>query len=208
MDTLHPLTDLRASGSSLAARSFRTRAKAMAGSHTPIRIFALFAFLFTGCSSSVDPETINKYRAALDESKVSLAQSVALARSSVAGDSASKAEAIGVSAALIVTSDPIYSVGALGGRELHEVRVDIVSGAVVSKSMVSEADDPCPGSIPLDEAIAIAEARVGGEAIKIQPDDDDQCLREVLVLSGEKIWEVKLSREGRVLEVEEADDDD
>jgi peptidase YpeB-like protein len=165
-------------------------------------------FAFAGCSSSVDPETINKYRTALDQSKVSLAQSVTVAQSSIAADEGGKVAAIGVNAALLPESEPVYSVGALGGRELQDVRVDIVTGAVVSKAMVGESDDPCPGSIPLADAITIAEGRVQGRAVKVQPDDDDHCLREVLVLSGDKMWEVKLSREGQVLEVEEADDDD
>ena len=43
--------------------------------------------------------------------------------------------------------------------------------------------------------------------ITIQADDDDKCLREVKVLSGDKLWEVKISREGTVLETEEDDSD-
>lgn len=112
-----------------------------------------------------------------------------------------------VRAALLVESDPEYSVGALGNGSLHDVRVDIVNGSVLSAHVLGALADPCPGSIPLADAIVIAEARVQGSAVQIQPDDDDHCLREVQVLAGATLWEVKLSRDGRVLEVEKADGD-
>jgi hypothetical protein len=157
------------------------------------------ALLVTGCSDSTGPR-ISRLQDALDRSQVSLGQSVATGQASVEGGKAIKA-------ALLVDSEPEYLVNALGGGVMHDVRVNIVSGAVVSKQDRGASNDPCPGSIPIAEAIAIAEARAGGSAVKIQPDDDDHCLREVQVLAGNKLWEVKLSREGQVLEVEEADGD-
>ena len=65
--------------------------------------------------------------------------------------------------------------------------------------------DPCPGSIPV--ADAIAEARMNGTSVSVQPADDDQCLREVQVLAGAVLWEVKLARDGAVLETEKSDAD-
>jgi uncharacterized membrane protein YkoI len=91
---------------------------------------------------------------------------------------------------------------------LHDVRVDAMSGNVLSNTEIGAGDDPCPGSIPLADAMAIAEARVNGVAVKVQPDNDDHCDREVQVLSGNKLWEVKLARDGGILEVEEADGDE
>jgi len=87
------------------------------------------------------------------------------------------------------------------------VRVSIVSGSIISSHVLGAAADPCPGSIPIADAITIAEGRAKGTAVKVQPDDDDQCLREVQVLSGSTLWEVKLDRDGSVLEVEKADGD-
>ena len=83
----------------------------------------------------------------------------------------------------------------------------IVSGSVIASRVVGASADPCPGSIPVADAIGIAEARANGSAVSIGPDDDDPCLREVQVLSGAVLWEVKLARDGAVLEVEKSDAD-
>ena len=155
--------------------------------------------LLTACSDGMGPR-VDMLREALARSKVSLRESVVAGQSSVTGSKA-------VKAALLVEADPQYSVGTLGNGSLHDVRVDIVSGSVVASRVVGASADPCPGSIPVEQAIGIAEARVNGSAVVIQPDDDDRCLREVQVLAGDILWEVKLARDGRVIEVEKSDDD-
>lgn len=155
--------------------------------------------LAAACSDSTGPH-VDKLQQALAQSRVSLSESVRAGESSVSGGMA-------VRAALLVDAAPEYSIGALGSGTLHDVRVDIVSGSVTSSHVVGAGADPCPGSIPLADAIAIAEGRAKGSAVKVQPDDDDQCLREVQVLSGTTLWEVKLDRDGTVLEVEKADGD-
>jgi len=48
---------------------------------------------------------------------------------------------------------------------------------------------------------------MNGTAVSVQPDDDDHCLREVQVLAGDVLWEVKLARDGAVLETEKSDAD-
>ncbi len=166
--------------------------------HT-LSLGACSTVLLAACSDATGPR-IDKLQEALARSQVSLSESVVAGESSVTGGKA-------VRAALLVEADPEYSVGALGNGTLHDVRVHIVSGSVISTHVLGASADPCPGSIPLADAIAIAEGRVNGTAVQIQPDDDDQCLREVQVLSGNTLWEVKLSRDGRVLEVEKADGD-
>jgi hypothetical protein len=155
--------------------------------------------LLSACSDGMGPR-VDKLRETLARSKVSLRESVVAAQSSVTGGKA-------VKAALLLESDPQYSVGALGNTTLHEVRVDIVSGSIVASRIIGASADPCPGSIPIADAIGIAEGRVSGSAVSIEPDDDDHCLREVQVLAGAILWEVKLARDGRVLEVEKSDDD-
>ena len=132
--------------------------------------------LLNSCSNSTGPR-IDKLREALANAQVSLRQSVAAGELSVAGSKAIKAR-------LIVVSDPEYSVGALGNGMLHDVRINIVNGSVIVSRAVGATADPCPGSIPLADAIAIAEAKVGGSAVSVQPDDDDHCLREVQVLTS------------------------
>jgi uncharacterized membrane protein YkoI len=141
---------------------------------------------------------VTRLQDALTHAKVSLRQSVEVGEASVSGGKA-------VKAALLVDAAPEYSVRALGNGTLHDVRLDIVSGSVLASSVLGASADPCPGSIPVADAIAIAEARMNGTAVSVQPDDDDQCLREVQVLAGDVLWEVKLARDGAVLETEKSD---
>jgi hypothetical protein len=143
---------------------------------------------------------VTKLQEAVAQAKVSLGQSVETGEASVAGSKA-------VKAALLVDAAPEYSVRALGNGTLHDVRLDIVSGSVTASSVVGASADPCPGSIPVADALAIAEARMNGTAVSVQPDDDDHCLREVQVLVGDVLWEVKLARDGAVLEAEKSDAD-
>jgi uncharacterized membrane protein YkoI len=143
---------------------------------------------------------VTRLQDAVSQAKVSLKQSVQAGEASVTDGKA-------VKAALLVDAAPEYSVGALGNGTLHDVRLDIVSGSVIVSNIVGASSDPCPGSIPLADAIPIAEARMNGTAVSVQPDDDDHCLREVQVLAGEVLWEVKLARDGAVLETEKSDAD-
>jgi len=143
---------------------------------------------------------VTRLQDALSQAKVSLGQSVEAGEASVTDGKA-------VKAALLVDAAPEYSVGALGNGTLHDVRLDIVSGAVIASNVVGASADPCPGSIPLADALGIAEARMNGTAVSVQPDDDDHCLREVQVLAGDVLWEVKLARDGAVLETEKSDAD-
>ena len=157
--------------------------------------------LLAACSSAdgMGPR-VTKLQDAVTQAKVSLRESVVAGQASVTDGKA-------VKAALLVDAAPEYSVGALGNGTLHDVRLDIVSGSVTASNVVGASADPCPGSIPVEEAIAIAEARANGTSVSVGPDDDDQCLREVQVLSGAVLWEVKLARDGAVLEVEKSDAD-
>jgi len=160
-----------------------------------------YMMLVAACSGAdgMGPR-VTKLQDALTQAKVSLRQSVEIGEASVTGGKA-------VKAALLVDAAPEYSVGALGNGTLHDVRLNIVSGSVVTSSVVGASADPCPGSIPVADAIAIAEARMNGTSVSVQPDDDDQCLREVQVLAGAVLWEVKLARDGAVLETEKSDAD-
>jgi uncharacterized membrane protein YkoI len=168
--------------------------------HAALILGIVIGVLVTACSSSTEPKG-SGYRTAIEQAKVSLEQSVNLGQESVG-------HGVAVKAALLAESNPVFSVGAIGSGAMHDVRVDAQSGAVLSNTEIGAGDDPCPGSIPLAEAIPIAEARIGGHAVQIQPDDDDHCLREVIVLgANDKLWEVKLARDGAILEVEVADSD-
>jgi uncharacterized membrane protein YkoI len=164
----------------------------------PSIVVSFAAVLAVACSGPTERELA--LRAALDQSHVPLRDSVGIARASVE-------DSIGVKAVLLVDAAPVYSVRALASRELRDVRVDIASGAILSTASLGQSPDPCPGAIDLAEAITIAEAEMNGEAVSIGPDDDDACDREVQVMAGETLWEVKLAADGRVIETEESDDD-
>ena len=163
-------------------------------------VSVLSAISLASCSADGMGPRVDKLREALARSKVSLRESVVAGQASVEGGKAVQAE-------LLVESNPEYAVSALGNGSLHDVRVDIISGFVRTSRLVGSSVDPCPGSIPIGDALGIAEAHMKGTAVLIQPDDDDHCLREVQVLAGDVLWEVKLARDGKVLEVEKSDDD-
>ena len=156
--------------------------------------------LLAACSADGMGPRVTKLQEAVAQAKVSLKESVVAGQASVTDGKA-------VKAALLVDAAPEYSVGALGSGTLHDLRLDIVSGSVTTDRVVGPSDDPCPGSIPVEQAISIAEARANGTSVQVGPDDDDHCLREVQVLSGAVLWEVKLARDGAVLEVEKSDAD-
>jgi hypothetical protein len=162
---------------------------------------ALFALLPACSTTTQDPAQNQAIRAALDASEVTLRESVPIAESSLQGSVAVKAT--------FLTRTYVLSVGALSAGALQDVRVDPASGAVLSTAAIPGGAEACDGSVSLAEAIAAAEAAVGGEAVVIQPDDDGDCNREVKVLDGGDIlWEVKVAPDGSVIEEEEADDAD
>jgi len=141
-----------------------------------------------------------KLRAALAQPHIRLADSAAIAEKSVTGSAA-------VEAWLLVDAEPVFAVDAVAEGQAYDVRLGFADGAILSNQANGERRGPCSG-IGLDEAIAIAEAAKGGEAVAVQPDDDDACNREVQVLAGDTLWEVKVGPDGTVLETEVSDDDD
>lgn len=154
-----------------------------------------------GCSSTSETsERAKELRAALDKAELSLADAVGVAE-------ADSSDGIGVKAELLVGDAPVFAVNALATDVLRKVRVDAVSGAVLSAEVGGPASNPCAGSISLAEAISVAEAAVSGEAVAIEPDDDGQCNREVKVLAELTLWEVKVGPDGAVVE-KEVDDEE
>ena len=145
-------------------------------------------------------EKAAKYRAALDKAQLSLADSVKVAE-------ADTVDGIGVRAALLINGDAVFNVGALASIDFRDVRVDIVSGKVLSNVVGANMAQDCPGAISLTAALAAAEAEVGGDAVAIEPDDDGMCNREVKVVESDTVWEVKVGPDGSIVETEEDDED-
>lgn len=160
----------------------------------------LAALLTSACSG--DSEHVAKLRAALAEAELSLSDSVAVAELETS-------QGIGLKAALLVDAVPVFSVGALASDAFHQVAVDPVSGKVLSAQTAAQDAELCSDAVSLSEAIAAAEAEVGGEAVAIEPDDDGYCNREVKVLTSDALWEVKVGPAGNLVEPpEEADDEE
>lgn len=162
-----------------------------------VTVLALSTVLAAGCSS--DDHRRPELRAALDRATIGLRDSVGVALTS--SDST-----VALRAKLVMADSPVYSVGALDRENLMDVRIELASGRVVSTAPVGTASDPCPGSITLAEALAVAEEAAAGDAIAVVPDDDVECAREIQVLSGEILIEVKVAGDGRVLEKELSDE--
>lgn len=152
-----------------------------------------------GCASD-NSDYIARLQSALAQSQISLRESIPVAESTLP-------DSFALQARLHVEAAPVYSVGAWQAGALHDVRVDIVSAAVISTSdLHANAWTDCPGDVGLVDALATAEARVDGVAVAVEPDDDDPCYREIQVLSGDTLWEVKVGSDGSIIEVEVSDE--
>lgn len=149
-----------------------------------------------GCSSN--SEYVQKLRTAVNESQVTLAQTIAIAEHDTQGGA-------GVKARLLVDGDAVFAVGAVEAETLRDFRIDL-QGQIRSSDQVGPGIAPCPGAISLSDAVAVAEREAGGEGVAIVPDDDVACAFEVQVLTADTLWEVKVGSDGTVLESEESDE--
>jgi len=69
-----------------------------------------------------------------------------------------------------------------------------------------QQDGLCEGSISLNAAITAAETETGGTAVEVESNADD-CELDVKVVTADSLLEVTVSKDGSIVEVEEADDD-
>ncbi len=160
-----------------------------------VTVLALSTIL--GCSG--DDHKRPELRAALDRATIGLRDSVGVALTS-------SESTVALRARLVMSDNPVFSIGALDRENLMDVRIELASGRVLSTSPVGTALDPCPGSITLAEALTIAEREAAGDAIAVVPDDDVECAREIQVLQGIMLYEVKVAGDGAVLEKELSDE--
>jgi uncharacterized membrane protein YkoI len=166
------------------------------------RIFAasgiIAVALTAACSSNT--ERMEKLRAALDKAELSLADSVGVAE-------AETSDGVAVDASLLPDASPVFRVGALASSAFQNVRVDAVTGDVISVKSETTSAPECNGAISVAQAIGIAEDAAGGEAVSVEVEHEEgPCMREVTVLTSDTIMEVEVAADGRVLEMEEDDD--
>jgi len=165
--------------------------------NTLYKSFAV-ALLFTLVPACSPEQDNRELRAAVDSAKITLAESVSIAESSIEAGTAVRGT--------LLTKSNVLAVGAVQNTSLQEVRIDPMNGSVLSTNAAGTGS-ACAGAVNLSAAIAAAEAAVNGEAVVAAPDDDDPCDREVKVLDGDDVlWEVKIAPDGSVKEEEVADD--
>ncbi len=159
--------------------------------------FVIPAAILAACANS-PTQGAAAWRDALDRAQISLRDSVQVAESD---------GAVAKEASLRLDGGGVYSVTAKADNTFSDVRVDMFSGSVVSTMAIAYTENGCAGAISLADAIAAAEAvEKDGKAVAAAPDDDGNCDTEVIVLSGDKLWEVKIGPNGDLVEApEEAD---
>ncbi len=130
-------------------------------------------------ASSTDPDT-ESLRAAVNNAKLSLGRSAAVAQENVPSGVAIKAK-------LIPESNPGFSVGASAAARCTTSGSTPRTGRCYP-TVSGGRDDPCPGSYPRG-GHRYWGGRIGGTAVQIHPDDDDRCHREVIVLAdNDQLW--------------------
>ena len=150
----------------------------------------------TGCA---DDHQRPELRAALDAASLSLIDSIGTALEQTQTERAQQAR-------FVMTDANLFAVKAVDVAKLREVKIDSLSGTVVGMNEAGNAISGCDGQIALTDALAIAEAEAGGDAVQSVPDDDVDCAFEIQVLVDETLWEVKLGPDGAVLEKELSDE--
>jgi len=161
-------------------------------------MIALFGTSLLACGSS---QRADKLATALDSSDISLSDSVSRAEAS------DEQHLVATRAQLVVDGNPRFNVQArTTASAMKEIHLDS-TGKILSASDLGASGPSCPGATSVKDAIGIAERASGGRAIQIQADDDDACLYEVQTLQGSTIWEVKIDRNGAIIEKEDATND-
>ena len=161
--------------------------------------FLIPAALVAACSTGPTPGAA-AWQDALDRAQLSLRDSVLVAETD--GATARRAT-------LRTDGGALFSVTARLAEGFDDVHVDAISGTIVSRQPIAYTADDCSDAISLADAIAAAEREGGGEAVSAGPDDDGRCNTEVIVLSGDTLWEVKIGPAGDLVEPpEEADSDE
>ena len=160
-----------------------------------MNLFIVAAF---GAACSHPSDRAMELRAALDETKISLGDSVAISEQ----DGASAR-----TASLLTGADPVYAIDRESQAQFENVKVDGRSGTILSAvAMAAPSSEDCAGAISLADAIDAALAEVSGDAVSAGPDDDGRCNTEVIVLSGDVEWEVKIGPSGDLVESPEKAD--
>lgn len=154
--------------------------------------------LVASCQTSESDGQHPELRAAVDRADYSLAGYVERAEASLQHSTGVKAR--------IERIAEQFAVETLASAQRHRVRLDF-AGVVIATEAAGAGEAGCQTQITLTQALAAAEAAVGGNAVAVAPDDDDPCLREIQVLVEQTLWEVKVGPTGAIVETELSDED-
>lgn len=181
--------------------------------HTSLFMLALtLCPLACGGAASDESTRIDNLMSGIEASKISLAEAVATAREGYPEASVWKGEFE------VEEGDAVFEVVVVNGGEGIELQIDPQSGEIIE----TEAEDDkvpaaCALDITLDEAIAIAEAEVGGDAVEFdslagadnaEDGEPARCEIDVTILKDGAFIEVELAADGAIVEVSDADDED
>ncbi len=164
--------------------------------HEMKKIMGFASLALVGALGCTAPDN-SAARDVVDRSALSLADMVRRAETSAQYGS-------GVEARLRV-DDETYAIGTVESATKHDVIVAL-DGEVVRVAAAGAAGSGCGTTISLPEALAIASTEAGGDAVAVVPDDDDPCMREIQVLVGDTLWEVKEGPDGSIIEKELSDE--
>ena len=155
--------------------------------HTVTAIIAAFVLAATGSTSLAatgNGTSSEAGRAALSvaQAKISPAQAIAAAEAKAGG----KATGIDLKHKNGAT---YYKVETRQGKQEHKLEIDAQSGQVLNSKTKTEKDAPPQAKISLQQAIAAAEAKVGGKAIEADLEHEKGSVVydvEVLAANGTK----------------------
>ena len=156
-------------------------------------VMGLAAVLLAACSSS--GKDVSKLESSLGQTQLSLRE--------VVSRTESRENLVSTRAKLVAAAKPSFVVYLRADTFLREVRVDAAGEVFHVANTASGPAPACSGPTTSQDALGIAESVSGGRAIQIEADDDDPCLYEVQALAGATVWEVKIDRNGTILEKED-----
>ena len=139
-----------------------------------------------------------KYVVALEQSKISAAQAIAIAEK----DTGATADNLELE---LKRGNAVYEIDLHDDKQEYEIRVDAVSGEITARKSEYEDKLPRRGSITLTQAIETAEQETGAKTVEADLDGKHSGLvYEIELLGNDTRYDVDISADdGKVLRKDE-----
>ena len=139
-----------------------------------------------------------KYVVALEQSKISAAQAIAIAEK----DTGATADNLELE---LKRGNAVYEIDLHDDKQEYEIRVDAVSGEITARKSEDEDKLPRRGSITLTQAIETAEKETGAKTVEADLDGKHSGLvYEIELLGNDTRYDVDISADdGKVLRKDE-----